>query len=842
MHKPRFALLFFLVAILFISSTVQAAPPEQTLPGTITLSVEAGFDGRFREYNWMPVIIRASNEGDDVTGRLVVRPETSTDAVTNTFSTPINLPSGGQQTVFLYITARSFATQIRVELISDDGIVLAAQPTSVRSIQPQDRLYVVLTESAAGSVDLSGTRIGGYDAFQANWTVSDLPERAPALDSVDLIMFTDVDSGLISTAQQQALADWVTSGGHLVVTGGPNWQGTAAGLTDLLPLVPEGNTTIDDLAPLSDWLSLNQSDARALEAQTIISTGSLNPEAQTLVSTEDGVPLIARWTVGAGTVDYIAADPNLEPLRAWGRLPELWFTLVTTTGVTPGWAHGFQEWNQAAQASEILPGFDPLPDILPLCGFLVAYIALIGPVNYLVLNRINRREWAWFTIPMFIVLFSAAAWALGFNLRGNEATLNRLAVVQSWSDSERARVDGLIGLLSPRRAQYTLAADIAETLRPIPRPLQVGNVLARNVQNSVDIRETEQFRAVDFAVDASFIAGFHMSAMIEKPPVSGRASVAYDTRIPGQQIVRGSVQNDGDAPLNDPVILARGQSMRLDSPLAPGDVATFDLTLPGEGAAGPSPYIPSIANPYLSFRTSFSNNASEQSVIDILGTELYDMNLIRRGVSSDSTFEQTVLRQQLLLSSLVDDSFQSTGRGDKVYLAGWVDRAPLPIELSGANWNAQASTIYLIELDMELALPTQVVTIPAERFTWVTREYNGVGEIAPVELNMQPGEEVVFRFTPLPGAVLDNVRQLRLQVSEMNLGGRPVPLSLWNWRDEAWEPYQVSRDGMVIDDHERFLGPENAVQVRIIADEIGGYLRIGKIGVQQVGTFATETT
>jgi len=33
-----------------------------------------------------------------------------------------------------------------------------------------------------------------------------------------------------------------------------------------------------------------------------------------------------------------------------------------------------------------------LPGFLQLCGFLAAYIILIGPVNYVVLKRLNRLE------------------------------------------------------------------------------------------------------------------------------------------------------------------------------------------------------------------------------------------------------------------------------------------------------------------------------------------------------------------------------------------------------------------------------------------------------------------
>ena len=38
---------------------------------------------------------------------------------------------------------------------------------------------------------------------------------------------------------------------------------------------------------------------------------------------------------------------------------------------------------------------------------LFGYIALIGPINYLVLRRLDRREWAWITMPILIVGFAA---------------------------------------------------------------------------------------------------------------------------------------------------------------------------------------------------------------------------------------------------------------------------------------------------------------------------------------------------------------------------------------------------------------------------------------------------
>lgn len=812
------ALLIFLLAF-----TTPAFAQDQTL---IVLTAEAGFDGYFRDGGWMPVSVHLTNAGDNVSGRLVVRPETSGNGITNTYSTPITLPRNGDQTAILYITARAFATQIRIELIDDAGVVVAQTTANARSIQSQDRLHVVVTESAVGSIDLNAITTGGYSAYQANWGVAQIPDRAAALDAVDLLLFNDADTGALSEAQRAAIRDWVTNGGHLVVTGGANWQATSAGLTDLLPLTPRNSVPVDTLAPLAEWLNIESDD---LNEQAVVSTGDLTEGAITLVGGDQ--PLIARRSLGGGTVDYLTMNPTDAPLRGWGGTGDLWFALATSLRSQPSWTNGMVDWDSATRAVEILPGYDPLPDILPLCGFLVAYISLIGPFNYLILSRINRREWAWITIPAFIILFSALAWIFGANLRGNEATLNRLAVVQVWSNSDRARVDGLVGLLSPRRTQYTLSGG-DDALRPIPRVSTSSGFLNTNTQSSVEIVERDGFTAEEFTVDASFIAGFNVITSIEAPSIRGSATVTFD-EIAGQQRVVGSITNDTDMTLTNPVLLARGVTLQLGDSLQPGDVRPFDLTLTGVGS--PSPVMRTLTG-VISFNSRTNAFMNKQTVQDILSTE--DVNAgFTRMVFSSSPEEQALQRRQFFLSSFIDDAYGTTGRGDRVYLAAWSDRAPLSLEIAGANWNTQDTTLYLVEVETTLDVPSGTVTISPDQFTWVVRDYFGMGDIAPVSINMQPGEEVVFQYTPLPDAILSEVDELRVQVDNVNSGGRTISAYLWDWTIGDWEEVRVVNEFANIPDPQRFLGAQNAVRVRFLSEDAGGYLRVGRITISQTGRY-----
>jgi hypothetical protein len=76
---------------------------------------------------------------------------------------------------------------------------------------------------------------------------------------------------------------------------------------------------------------------------------------------------------------------------------------------------------------------------------LFGYIALIGPVNYLILRRLDRREWAWVTMPILIVGFAVGAYAFGSALRGSSVILNEVGIVRGAPDGTEGSAQGRDG-------------------------------------------------------------------------------------------------------------------------------------------------------------------------------------------------------------------------------------------------------------------------------------------------------------------------------------------------------------------------------------------------------------
>jgi hypothetical protein len=858
----RFSFILILIILLLgVLLPVTQVYAQDELEEQISFSVNAGYDGRLRPNMWSPLRITVTNNGTTtITGKFVVRPETTGRAIPNAFSTPVDLAANTEQLLFLYVVTRgnvSSTNPLRVELLNDAGDVIVAKRVPATVLEPRDNLYIVVTDTPNSTLNLTDLAVGGYQAFQANWSVENIPDHVAALESINMMMFTDVDSGALTPAQKRAITAWVMGGGHLIVTGGANWQPTATSFDNLLPLIPNGSETAEDLTALAH---LAGRYSTTLEDNFVLAEGDLIDSAYVLAATDDGTPLVARRQFGNGTVDYIAIDPENTLLRNWDELPQLWMSLLTSTNAQPSWTFGFSNWEPAIAATEILPGLNMFPAIITLTGFMLAYIMFVGPLNYFVLSRFNRREYAWFTIPILIVLFTAMAWSFGTELRGTDVTLSRLSVIQTWPDAEEAKMDQLIGLLAPRRDNYTLSIEDDRFLRPISENVANVGTAGRSLTD-VEIVQSNHFAAVDFPVDSSFIASFTTSGTTDKPDISGRVTFTNNSASGGVQAFQGSVSNDSDIELHNPVILARGNALRLDAPLLPGETYTFDSSdlIVAFGDEIPIS-IPSSLEHALAVDTPFTTtsesglkttlnhyvNESMYSIMDIVGSEYYNDNF---SISfSDSDEEKEIRRRQALLESFVIDQYASDAQGNRVFLIGWSNDTHPSDEDTGGEHNVIDTTLYIIEVEVEHEMVAATDTfITADQFTWVSLERSGQSNVGPMRLTTYPGTNLIYQFTPLPEAVLSEVDELTVLLNKARSNSSESSIGLWNWQTEEWEQLvlpinqqklvEISIPNSDMPDITQYLGPQNSVRININDADTGRALIIIRMGIEQRGRY-----
>ena len=766
---------------LYAPPAAAAAPPPQG----VTLAIHAGFEGNYKDGQWLPVRIAVANDGPDTKGTLRLSVPRSNGASAVVITRDVDLPTQSRREVFLYIPTEGFLSAINVSL-SDGETDLATASSRVAQAGTDDLIYGVLAGSPSAFNFLSSLNPTTGTAHVAQLEVADLPPVGFAWHALDVLVISDLDTGVFSPEQRAALAEWVASGGRLIVAGGPTWQKTAAGLGALLPLAPSGTQNLPDTTSLANFAG-----AAAPSGLAVVATGALSPDAVTLVSAGT-LPLVIARHSGFGQVLYLAVDPAFDPLKNWSGLEGLFRNTLSGTAQRPNWAKGVRNWFSAHDAINDLPGLQ-LPSAFEILGFLGLYVLAVGPLNYLVLRQLKRRELAWVTVPALVVVFSAGAYLAGYQLRGGQATLHRLAVVQVWPESATARVDGLVGVFSPRRAEYDVQFGPGFLARPMPLDSSSTG------GNSFTVQQ----------LDGTLIPAVRMEVGAVEPfVVQGHVpALAFDSNLTldinaSQVMLQGQVINHSDVPLKDTVLLAPGSVQRLGD-LAAGASANVSLSLSSAKAilaAGdvlPAPATSSgpAANP-----TVPSNYDS--TIDDILGNTYYYN-------------DREEFRRYSLLSSVID-TYTGNVRGNGVYLVGWSNQSPLVVSLANKGFQTVDSSLYLISLRPKLNLSTGSLAIPPGLMTWTSLDPSPSVSPTPYDLYLPQNIGLSLRFNPAALLPHDKVQGLVMHLLSYGQNGTSaLNIDLWDFTLNDWVRQAPAQWGDInVTQANRFVGPAGEIQVR----------------------------
>ncbi len=815
--------LLFALAFVLCLTSVAFGPPRQN--NDLLLDIEAGFSEYYRDGLWIPLDVTITNNGRDLRGHIQVHAQNAGQATETLYQTPVTVARNSSKSIFFYVSLSDRASEIEVEVVDNSGRILKVQSQNIKPLSSREVLYGVVTESPVGAVNMTNRPVGRGASYQATLSLRDIPFEADALRALDVLLFFDVDTGGLSAEQRIAIKNWVIGGGHLIIHGGPNWQRTTAGLMDVMPTVPTGTQDFDTLTPLGDFLGY---PSDVLDQATIVTANTPNENAEVLFSIED-TPIVVRQTLGLGTVDFVALDPQTEPLRSYTDTDAIWYSLLVNGQVRPSWSYGFADWGIANDASRIITGFD-LPSVLQLIGFLILYIALIGPINYYVLRWIGKRELAWFTIPALILVFTALAYFTGFSLRGSSATVSHLSIVQVFPDSDTARVDGLVGVFSPRRTSYDLEAPAGITLRTLP-----GFHDSNLGIDQIRLVETNAYRIEDLPVDAGIITSFTTSGYIPAQHLEGEA--VWQIGSSQDAHLSGNVINPLDFDFEDMVILAK------DGYFALGDVpagATVPFDFPvnfatptwlplGNRTEYNAPFL------YYAYGSSFSSFASygctsrplNDTASQIMTNKQYDCF----GSSTDDN-ERRLRRRALLASAINNEIDLSGGRGGSVYAVGWAEQPAFEIAVEGTEQTSKYETLYIFKLNSRyVATDNTAVIIPPGLQTWTIADQTNAAtrvDSSPYQIDLlSPDEQAVFRFAPLNDIPLATINQIDFYTS-LQVPNTDVEFALWDWQTQEWlvlenmerlattitsgESYGLSLAGEAL---QPFIGPGFAVQVRV---------------------------
>jgi len=552
-RASRATLLSALVVALL--ATLLAAMPARAA-STVEIQLRVLMGGRYEVGGWAAVAVTLVNDGEPTEGNLTA------DTDGGTVQRFVEMPAGARKVVMLYVQPEAFQRRITVAYQEPNGTVEAEAELRVLE---QSGSQVAIVGDGTGALRPQVT--GALDETAPEPIVigpADIPERPEPLDGISALVWAADSSGL-TEAQRRSLERWVAGGGELIVIGGADWQARTAAFADLLPL---SSVAALDGVPHGALAAWSGSAAPAVAADTV-SSGPLHDDATALITAEDGTVLLSMRPVGAGRTILIGSDLATEAYRGWEGSSRIWSRLIpTTASFEQFFGGGFpiaeEALNSMTQALSNLPSLEVPPAEL-LLAVIVGYILLIGPISYLILRRIDRRELAWVTAPVLVVLFTACSFGIGNSLKGSDVITNQISLIRTSTAGGAATVQTYAGIFSPQRSTYDLRVE-ADALLARLRPPSFGGPVISSADVTVEQGNPAQLR--DLAIGVFGFEGVRADAIIDYEP-----SVTLEWRRDEGDLV-GVVTNNGDTPLSDVAYVSSSIGERIGD-LAPGEEAEF---------------------------------------------------------------------------------------------------------------------------------------------------------------------------------------------------------------------------------------------------------------------------
>lgn len=536
--KFRWFNLLLLVSLLLIWPAHVSAQNN-----AINWKITPGFDGSYKSGAWFPLTITVSNDGPDVRGTLDMR---FRSGQATTYSQPIDLPRGAKKQIVLPVA--SDTTQdgsVKADVTLRQGETIVRSDTIELNALNNGRLVIgVLSEESNVLPELSAIKGGDRPGNTLlRLTAPTLPDRAELLQSFDVLFVHALDTATLTDAQRTALSLWALNGGHLIIGGD---RRVIAGLADVVPATAAagGTSTLKALGTGTGWPVRNNAP------QTPLLQLTPKPNAEVVRVGDAGQPLLIRQSTGSGSISVTAFA--LDALRDTGDAADFWSRVLPLAFQQPPvWSQLRDQGIWTLQQALKLPALR-LPSILGFLGFLLLYILIVGPMNYLLLRRWDRREWGYITIPLLVVVFSGGAYVWGTSGRGQAPILSELSIVRVGQNRMQAQAMSYLALFSPARRAYDLRLPADALVGDLQQPWQ-------RQSRTTDVQYAEDsVRFPNLLVDVGGVRAFAVERVVAAPDVTatqrmmdGKPQVTIrnrsDREISGLMIVRG----DGRSQLVD---------------------------------------------------------------------------------------------------------------------------------------------------------------------------------------------------------------------------------------------------------------------------------------------------
>ena len=429
-----------------------------------------------------------------------------------------------------------------------------------QSYGPETFFFLTLTESADRLRALSTIKLSGVESSQIIHLgqIKDyqFPTDKAAYDIANYLVIDEYVLADLDEDQQQAILDWVQTGGVV--------------------LVGASNNTSAELGLLSEQLPLTLSDERkTLKAETLTAFankeftedvsffGSKVNEGSRILMKSNNDAAVAMKSIGSGAIIQTAFSLGDEPLSKQANYTYLLTEIMKKVNgsyvnqMNQNYGESFKEQMtyEIGQTNELFPSFQVSTPLM--IGIVIIYIILVGPLLYFLLKRKDKREHAWWIIPTISIVTSAAIFAYGAKDRLVRPQIQQASFYEVQEDESLSGYY-VESLLSNRSGNFTFESDEGTSMVASKRMNSFTGSSNGSVMNLSILQE----QANSDQLTVRDVGYWSVSSVLGESLIKDAGKFVIDLTV-DSGIVRGTVKNDFPFALKDVAIWSGSKMIQL---------------------------------------------------------------------------------------------------------------------------------------------------------------------------------------------------------------------------------------------------------------------------------------
>lgn len=454
----RSVMVIIMSCVLVISLAGMAPRVASAADPALHIESDFGYGGYIKHGEWNPLTITLTSNVD-LSGEIVVQTEVPGSNTRVSYVERVDLPAGTPKEVSFGILGNSFDKDnstiqfFKGSVESGKSVKFTSGKGYLQTGTLEDTLIGVLAPDPDSMNFLRTLSTRGQGITVVPLDQKQLPSSETLLSPLDVVVMNNYSTDTLSKEQIAAIRGWVKQGGTLVLAGGPGYPKTVKGLEDLSPVEYTGTADVTQL----DELTKAGKKPLSLLQSVPVSTAKLREGAKAAMFAGE-IPLFASMPHGKGEAIYTAYDVTTEPLYSWSGHAELWGTVLhkELSLKSNAKAHHSQIDNFMLSVNHLLDYFPSIkmPPFALLLWLLIGYALLVAPALYYVLKKFDKREWAWFIIPIVAVIASGGIYFAGSTGKSS-ITSHTINVLELDGRGEGERMSAS-AVFIPRSGNYDL--------------------------------------------------------------------------------------------------------------------------------------------------------------------------------------------------------------------------------------------------------------------------------------------------------------------------------------------------------------------------------------------------